>query len=609
MRQDFDMIQNFEVQGGPDYGQRNLPKLRKALEKAGLDGFLVPHEDEYQNEYLPDCNERLMWVSGFTGSAGAAVVMTDTAAMFVDGRYTLQVGAQVDNDLFSYERLEGGGVAAWLKANTSKGQTIGYDPRLHSPAALDTFRKAVALSGAMLKPMDSNPIDAAWDDRPAAPTAKLTIQPLNFAGESHADKRTRIGEAIAEKNAEAALITSPASIAWLLNIRGGDVMCTPLPLSAVIVKANGQVDLFVKPEKLNDEVRTHLGNDVSIRTEEDIADGLAALKGQSVIADPSVSSAWYFETLKAAGANVIKAQDPVALPKACKNAAEIAGTTEAHKRDAVPLIKFLHWLDTDAQSGERDEIDAAGQLEHFRHETGQLKDLSFESISGAGSNGAIVHYRVSKATTKKLAKGSLFLIDSGAQYQDGTTDVTRTVPIGTPNAEMRERFTLVLKGHIALATVRFPEGTTGSNLDVLARHALWQAGLDYDHGTGHGVGVYLGVHEGPQRISKMPNKVALKPGMIVSNEPGYYKTDGYGIRIENLQYVTEPAAIKGGERKMLGFANLTLAPLHKDLIEVSLLTEAERNYVNDYHADVWAKIGGQVEGEIKTWLQEACTPL
>jgi len=609
MRQDFDMIQNFEVQGGPEYGQRNLPKLRKALEKAGLDGFLVPHEDEYQNEYLPDCNERLMWVSGFTGSAGAAVVMTDIAAMFVDGRYTLQVGAQVDNALFTYEKLQGGSVANWLKENTKKGQTIGYDPRLHSPSALDAFRKAVALSGATLKALNVNPIDAAWDDQPDAPTAKLTIQPLTLAGESHADKRTSIGKALSEQNADAALITSPASIAWLLNIRGGDVMCTPLPLSTVIVKANGQVDLFVKPEKLTDEVRAHLGNDVSIRTEDDMAEGLSALKGQSVIADPSVSSAWYFEALKAAGATIIKAQDPVALPKACKNTSEIAGTTEAHKRDAIPLVKFLHWLDTEAQSGETDEIDAAGQLEHFRHETGQLKDLSFESISGAGSNGAIVHYRVSKATTKKLAKGSLFLIDSGAQYQDGTTDVTRTVPIGKPDAEMRERFTLVLKGHIALATVRFPVGTTGSNLDVLARHALWQHGLDYDHGTGHGVGVYLGVHEGPQRISKMPNKIALKPGMIVSNEPGYYKTDGYGIRIENLQYVTEPEAIKGGERKMLGFANLTLAPLHKDLIEVSLLTDSERDYINDYHADVWSKVGDQVEGDVKTWLKDACAPL
>jgi len=609
MRQDFDMIQNFEVQGGPEFGQKNLPKLRKALEKERLDGFLVPHEDEYQNEYLPDCNERLMWVSGFTGSAGAAIVMKDIAAMFVDGRYTLQVATQVDNELFTYEKLEGGGVAKWLKTQTKAGQVIGYDPRLYSPAALETFRKAVALSGASLKALDTNPIDAAWDDRPAAPTAKLTIQPLDLAGECHRDKRARIGKAIADQNADAALITSPASIAWLLNIRGGDVMCTPLPLSTVIVKANGQVDLFVKSEKLTDEVRSHLGNDVSIQTEEDMAEGLKVLNGQSIIADPAVSSAWYFEALKEVGANIIKAQDPVALPKACKNASEIAGTTEAHQRDAVPLIKFLHWLDTEAQSGKVDEIEAAGQLEHFRHETGQLKDLSFESISGAGSNGAIVHYRVSKATTKKLAKGSLFLIDSGGQYQDGTTDVTRTVPIGTPDAEMRERFTLVLKGHIALATVRFPKGTTGSNLDVLARHALWQQGLDYDHGTGHGVGVYLGVHEGPQRISKLPNKVALKPGMIVSNEPGYYKTDGYGIRIENLQYVTEAATIKGGERKMLGFANLTLAPLHKDLIEASLLTETERAYVNDYHADVWAKIGGQVDGEVRAWLKDACEAL
>ena len=609
MRQDFDMIQNFEVQGGPEYGQKNLPKLRKSLEKAGLDGFLVPHEDEYQNEYLPDCNERLMWVSGFTGSAGAAIVMQEKAAMFVDGRYTLQVASQVDNALFSYEKLERSHIASWIKDNITTGQIIGYDPRLHSPSSLEFFNKAITLTGASLKPLEINPIDAAWDDRPAAPKAPITVQPLKLAGESHSDKRARIGKAISDKSAQAAIITSPASIAWLLNIRGGDVMCTPLPLSTVIVKTNGQVDLFVKPEKLTDDVRSHLGNDVSIQTEEDLIAGLQALKGQSVIADPAVSSAWYFEALKEAGANIIKAQDPVALPKACKNKAEIAGTTEAHKRDAVPLIKFLHWLDTTAQSGETDEIDAAGQLEHFRHQTGQLKDLSFESISGAGSNGAIVHYRVSKATTKKLAKGSLFLIDSGAQYQDGTTDVTRTVPIGKPDTEMRERFTLVLKGHIALATVHFPEGTTGSNLDVLARHALWQQGLDYDHGTGHGVGVYLGVHEGPQRISKMPNKVALKPGMIVSNEPGYYKTDGYGIRIENLQYVTEAEAIKGGERKMLGFANLTLAPLHKDLIEVSLLTKAERDYINDYHADVWNKIGGEVEGDVRTWLKEACAPL
>ncbi len=608
MRQDFDMIQNFEVQGGPEYGQKNLPKLRNALEKAGLDGFLIPHEDEYQNEYLPDCNERLMWASGFTGSAGAAVVMIDKAAMFTDGRYTLQVRAQVDGNLFAYEKLEDG-VAAWLKANTAQSQTIGYDPKLHSPASLDNLRKAVEMSGASLKALDINPIDAAWDDRPATPIAPLTVQPPGLAGESHAEKRLRIGAAIAEKNADAALITSPASIAWLLNIRGGDVMCTPLPLSTALLRKDGQVDLFIKPEKITDAIRTHLGNDVAIRPEEGFVDGLAAMEGKTVIADPSVSSAWYFEAMKDAGATIIKAQDPIALPKARKNSAEINGTVEAHKRDAVPLIKFLHWLDTQAQSGKIDEIEAAGQLELFRHQTGALKDLSFESISGAGSNGAIVHYRVSKATTKLLERGTLFLIDSGGQYQDGTTDVTRTVPIGKPTEEMRERFTLVLKGHIALALVRFPEGTTGSNLDVLARHALWQYGLDYDHGTGHGVGVYLGVHEGPQRISKLPNKVALEPGMIVSNEPGYYKEGGYGIRIENLQYVTEAAPIKGGERDMLGFANLTLAPIHHSLIDAAMLTETERDYVNAYHAAVWAKIGPSVAGDVKDWLKEACSEI
>jgi len=608
MRQDFDMIQNFEVQGGPSFGQKNLPKLRKALEKAGLDGFLVPHEDEYQNEYLPDCNERLMWVSGFTGSAGAAVVMADKAAMFTDGRYTLQVRSQVDDELFTYETLESG-VAKWLKANLSEGQVIGYDPRLHSPSALDILRQAADYSGATLKALDVNPIDAAWGDRPAEPLSPLTIQPLDLAGESHAGKRARMGEAVAEKNADAALITSPASIAWLLNVRGGDVMCTPLPLSTVILSKDGQVDLFIKPEKITDPIRTHLGNDVAIRNETDLPDGLTAMKGKTVIADPSVSSAWYFEALEEAGATIIKAQDPIALPKARKNAAEIQGTTDAHIRDAVPLIKFLHWLDTEAQSGHVDEIEAAQVLETFRHQTGVLKDLSFESISGAGSNGAHCHYRVSKATTKTLEKGSLFLIDSGGQYQDGTTDVTRTVPIGEPTDEMRERFTLVLKGHIALATVRFPKGTTGSNLDALARYPLWQQGLDYDHGTGHGVGVYLGVHEGPQRISKMPNKVKLEPGMIVSNEPGYYKEGGYGIRIENLQYVTEPAPIKGGERDMLGFANLTWAPIHQSLIDAAVLTETERDYVNSYHADVWEKIGPSVAGDVKDWLKSACAEI
>jgi len=606
MRHDFDMIQNFDVQGGPDYGRKNLPKLRKALSAAGLDGFLIPHEDEYQNEYLPDCNERLMWATGFTGSAGAAIVLTDKAAMFTDGRYTLQVRAQVDGDLFGYETIEDKGMTLWLTANSSEGDVIGYDPRLHSPNGLNALKKAAELSGANLKAVEINPIDAAWDDRPAEPDAPLTIQPLDLAGKSHSEKREQIGQKIASMGADTALITSPASIAWLLNIRGGDVKCTPLPLSTVTIDTAGQVDLFIKPSKITPEIRTHLGNDISIKTEDDLVAALQALKGQTVLADPSTTSAWYFQTLGDAEAKLLRGQDPVALPKAAKNAAEITGTTEAHKRDAVPLIKFLHWLDTDAQNGKFDEIEAAIKLEQFRHETGVLKDLSFESISGAGSNGAHCHYRVNKATTKRLEKGSLFLIDSGGQYQDGTTDVTRTVPIGEPTAEMRERFTLVLKGHISLALVRFPKGTTGSNLDVLARHALWQHGLDYDHGTGHGVGVYLGVHEGPQRISKIPNVTALEPGMIVSNEPGYYKEGGYGIRIENLQYVSQPRDIKGGERPMMGFETLTLAPINRDLIVATMLTETERDYVNDYHARVWAEIGPSVAGDVKDWLQDAC---
>ena len=603
------MIQNFDVQGGPAFGQTNLPKLRAALTEAKLDGFLIPHEDEYQNEYLPDCNERLMWATGFTGSAGAAVVLTQKAAVFVDGRYTLQVGAQVDEGLFEYLRLENSGVATYLRETVKKGNVIGYDPRLHSPSALKVLEEAVEAAGGELKALSKNPIDMAWDDRPPAPVAPLKIQPAKFAGESHAEKRERIAEKIKESGADAALITSPASIAWLLNIRGGDVMCTPLPLSTVIIGADGKVQLFVNGDKVTPEVRSHLGNQVSIKPESFINSAIVNLKSQTVMVDPAVTSAWYFNALKTAGADIKQRMDPVALPKACKNDAEIAGTTEAHKRDGAALTRYLHWLDTEAQSGEIDEIEAAGRLEQFRQDTGVLRDLSFETISGAGSNGAIVHYRVSKATTQKLEKGSLFLVDSGGQYQDGTTDVTRTVPIGEPSPEMRERFTLVLKGHIALARARFPEGTTGSNLDVLARQALWEHGLDYDHGTGHGVGVFLGVHEGPQRISKSPNKIALRPGMIVSNEPGYYKTGGYGIRIENLQYVTKAKGISGGERPMMAFQNLTLAPLHKDLIAVDMLGAAERNYVDSYHAEVLAEIGPRVEGDVLVWLKEACEPL
>ncbi len=604
-----DMFQTYDVTGGPEYGRKHLPKLRKALAAEGLDLFLVPHEDEYQNEYLPDCNERLMWVSGFTGSAGAAIIGTEDAVMFVDGRYTLQVRQQVDESLFTFTKLEGGGMSTWLRENVTPGQTVGFDPRLHSPAGLKRIRDAVSLAGGTTKSLDINPIDTAWGDRPAAPLTKVTIQPETLSGKAHAEKRAEIGKEIAESGADAALITAPASIAWLLNIRGSDVQCTPLPLSTAIVDETGQVQLFIAPEKLSEDVRAHFGNDVSVQTEEALQDGLSALSGKTVIADPNTASAWHVDALKAAGATVKSASDPIALPKAKKNAVEIKGTEAAHIRDGAALVRFLHWLDTDAQSGKVDEIEAATQLERCRRVDTSLRDLSFESISGAGSNGAVVHYRVNTGTVQTLERGSLFLIDSGGQYPDGTTDVTRTVPIGEPTQEMRERFTLVLKGHIALATVRFPTGTTGSNLDALARYPLWQAGLDYDHGTGHGVGVFLGVHEGPQRISKAPNKIALEPGMIVSNEPGYYKTGEYGIRIENLQYVTPPAPIEGGERDMLGFANLTWAPIHRDLIVTNMLTPSERDYMDRYHAQVWEKIGPLVDGDVKAWLKTACQPL
>ena len=602
-------FQNFNVQGGPEFGIKNLPKLRQKLATLTLDGFLVPHEDEYQNEYLPECNDRLMWVSGFTGSAGAAVVLVDKAAMFSDGRYTLQMRDQVDGTLFEYLNTQTTSVAQWLAANVSSGQKIGYDPRLHSPQVLAKIKTAVTKAGGALIALAQNPIDSAWNDRPSPPKTKLTVQPLELAGESHADKCTRIGKAVTDAGAHAALITSPASIAWLLNIRGGDVQCTPLPLSTLLIDGQGKVDLFIDPDKITDDVRRHFGNHVSLHPEEALENHLKRASGTNIIVDPATTSAWFSETLAAAGANVIAKMDPIALPKACKNDAELAGTKAAHIRDGAAVTRFLHWLDTDAQNGTYDEIQAAQKLESFRVQGGDLKDLSFETISGAGSNGAIVHFRVTTDTVQKLSRGNLYLVDSGGQYQDGTTDITRTIPIGTPTEEMANRFTLVLKGHIALARIRFPEGTPGSNLDVLARRALWEQGLDYDHGTGHGVGVFLGVHEGPQRISKYPNNIPLRPGMIVSNEPGYYKTGEYGIRIENLQFVTPPAPIKGGEREMLGFENLTWAPLHKGLIQTDTLTPTERDWVNIYHARVLELIGPQLSAEVKSWLEEACSPL
>ncbi len=603
------MYQSFDVKGGPKHGRANLPKLRKALAAAGLDGFIVPHEDEYQNEYLPAANERLAWLTGFTGSAGAAIVLADKAAVFADGRYTLQVRTQADGELFAHEDFTSGALADWIRAHAPAGSRIGYDPKLHSPDSVAPLEKAAAEADAELVAVEANPIDAAWADRPPPPRAQLVPHDLGFAGESHAEKRARLAKELTSKHLDAALITAPASLAWLLNVRGGDVACSPLPLGAAVLKADGQVDLFVAPEKMTDVVRSHLGNAVAVRDETDIAAALAELGGKRVRVDPATTSAWHFDRLKAAGATLDKGMDIVALPKACKNDVEIAGARRAHVRDGAAVTRFLHWLATDAQTGKVDEIEAVVKLEELRRTSPEMRDISFETISGAGPNGAIVHYRVNTKTNRKLKRGSLFLVDSGAQYPDGTTDITRVAPIGRAKPEMKERYTLVLKGHIALATIRFPEGTTGSQLDVLARAALWMRGLDYKHGTGHGVGSYLGVHEGPQRIAPWPNTVALKPGMIVSNEPGYYKTDGYGIRIENLIVVTPAEDIVGGDVPMHGFETLTMAPLERLLIVKKMLTKDERAWVDAYHMAVLERVGPKLDGDVKAWLEAQCAPL
>ena len=603
------MFQTYDDAGGPALGRKHLPRLRKALKSEGLDGFIVPHEDEWQNEYVPPAYDRLAWVTGFTGSAGAAVVLAEEAAVFVDGRYTLQVRAQVDGDLFEYRDLVDGGPPAYIRERAAKGARIGYDPKLHSPDSLERLRAAADAAGVTLVPLSRNPIDAIWDDRPPIPMAKVVPQAESYAGESAASKRHRLAEGLAAEKADAVVITSPASIAWLFNVRGGDVARTPLPLGEALLRADGTADLFLADEKVSPELRQWLGNEVAVKPTEALQPTLASLSGKRVKLDPATASAWYFEQLKAAGAEIVRGQDPVVLPRACKNAAEIEGTRKAHIRDGAAVARFLHWIATEGQSGKVQEIEACQKLEAFRADTGQLKDLSFDSISGAGPNGAIVHYRVTKKTNRKLARGSLFLIDSGAQYLDGTTDITRTVAIGRASKEMKERFTRVLKGHIALARVRFPKGTTGHQLDALARMSLWEAGLDYDHGTGHGVGVYLGVHEGPQRIAKWVNTQPLEPGMIVSNEPGYYKTGAYGIRIENLQVVTPAADIEGGERPMLGFETLTMAPIARDLVVKQVLTKEEIAWVNSYHAQVWEKIGPQLDGDAKTWLEAATKPL
>ena len=609
------MRQTFDETTDPSFGARHLPLVRARLAEQGLDGLLAPHEDEHQNEYLPEANDRLAWLTGFTGSAGAAVVMTDRAAVFADGRYTVQVRAQVDADQFEILDLVEGGVPAYLE-RAPRGAVIGYDARLHSPDALETLGRAVAKAGAALKPVDVNPLDAAWAEaRPAQPQAPIVPHEDRYSGESHVSKRERIGRAVAEAGADAAVLTAPSSIAWLFNVRGGDVIRSPMPLGQAILNADGTAELFLDPAKVTNELPGWLGDAVTLKPTAALYDALDALAGRKVLIDPAQSSAWYFDRLEGAGASVVRAMDPCAVPRAAKNPVEIEGTRQAHIRDGAALSRFLHWVDTVAQETLPSEREIVGVLEGFREATGMLKDLSFDTIAGAGPNGALPHYKPVGSKIRRIETGSLLLVDGGGQYLDGTTDVTRTMAIGEPTADQRRMFTLVLKGHIAMATIRFPAGTTGHQLDAIARQPMWMAGLDYDHGTGHGVGSYLGVHEGPQRIAKAVNTQPLLTGMILSNEPGYYREGHWGIRIETLQVVTAPESIPGGERPMHGFEQLTFAPLDRRLIDVALLTAAERAYVDAYHAQTLAKVGplladgAQADAAALAWLKAACAPL
>jgi Xaa-Pro aminopeptidase len=604
-------FQTFDEQGDASNCAPRLAALRAELANRGVHGFLIPRADEHQGEYVPRRAERLSWLTGFTGSAGLAIVLMEKAAVFVDGRYTLQVRSQTDTTLFETLDLMNDGPASWIEANLPNGARLGYDPWLHTQGAIERLRTSVERAGGTLAPLAPNPLDQVWPDQPEPPHARAVSHPIELAGETSESKRGRLVRDLKQRGTDAAVLTLPDSICWLLNIRGADVPHTPFVLSFAVLNADSSVDLFLDPRKSSPELAAHLGNQIRVRAPADFPAALDALKSKSVLADPQWAAAFIFDRLERAGAKIVRASDPCQLPKACKNEAELEGTRKAHVRDGAALSRFLAWFAREAPSGKLTEIDAVEKLESFRHATGLLKDLSFDSISGAGPNGAIVHYRVTKKTNRRIEAGQLFLIDSGAQFQDGTTDVTRTVAVGRPTAEMRDRFTRVLKGHIQLALARFPEGTTGAQLDAFARRPLWDAGLDYGHGTGHGVGSYLSVHEGPQSISPRGTMQALKPGMICSNEPGYYKTGEYGIRIENLVVVRDLGDIPGGEKKMLGFETITRVPIDLNLVEADMLTESEKAWFNAYHADVRSALAPLLAGDAQAsaWLSQATKPV
>ena len=601
-------FQSFEDVADPSQGTERIPLLRAELARRGLDGFVVPRADEHQSEYVPPSADRLTWLTGFTGSAGTAVILADKAAIVVDGRYTLQAEAQVDTDLLTVVRQAQTNTEAWIAAELGGGR-LGYDPWLHTAKGVEALEKAVTRAGGTLVPVETNPLDAVWADRPAPPRAPVELHPAEFAGEAAETKIARLQAKLAKDRLDGLVVSDPANLAWLFNIRGGDVAHTPLALGYALVPREGKPVLVMDAAKISNAVGSVLAPLADPAPPERLAEEIARLgpAGGKVRIDSDTGASALVGLVERSGRTADRGADPVTGMKAVKNAAEIAGARAAHLRDGAAMTRFLRWLAEETPGGGVSEIGAACALEGFRRETGLLRDVSFPTISGAGSNGAIVHYRVTKATDRALGEGELYLVDSGAQYRDGTTDITRTVAIGTPTPEMRARFTLVLKGHIAIARAVFPKGSSGAQIDGFARRALWEAGLDFDHGTGHGIGAYLSVHEGPQRISKL-GTAALEPGMIVSNEPGYYKTGAYGIRLENLVLV-EPREIAGGERPMLGFETLTLAPFDRALVDTALMDAAEIAWLDAYHARVREALAPKLDDATRTWLAEATRAL
>jgi len=603
----------FQTFDDPAGGAATAPRvaaLRAELKRRGLDGMIVPHADRYQSEYLPPSEERLAWLTGFTGSAGNAVVLADRAVLFTDGRYTLQAREQTDSSIFTIEHLVEKPLAEWLEANLPPHAKLGYDPWLHTAESLEKLGKACAAAGAMLMAVEPNPIDAIWKERPAPPLGAVTLHDARYAGEDAGSKLTRIREELRKLRADALVISDPPALAWAFNIRGADVAHVPVALGFAIVGMDARPALYLDGRKLTNETRHALEQIADVREPAAFVHDLGAQAAgkNRVRLDQATAADALIRIVVQGGGVPLRGPDPIAGMKAVKNGTEIAGAKAAHLRDGLALTKFLAWFDREAPGGKLTEIDAVEALERFRRESGLLKDLSFSTIAGSGPNGAVVHYRVTRKTNRRISPGDLFLIDSGGQYQDGTTDVTRTVIVGEPTAEMRDRFTRVLKGHIAIARAVFPEGTTGAQLDTLARRDLWMAGLDFDHGTGHGVGSYLSVHEGPARISKL-GTAALKRGMILSNEPGYYKTAAYGIRIENLVLVVAGPVVEGAEKKLDAFETLTLAPIDRRLIDVKLLTHDEMLWVDRYHGSVRAALTQLVDPATKAWLDRSTASL